>query len=254
MNIDAIPLLADNYAWLLTISECRGTLGDAVVVDPGEAQPVLDVLQARGLGLSHILLTHHHGDHVGGVPELVARFPHVQVIASQHDAGRLGATHGAHDGEQLTILNAPCEVLATPGHTLGAVSYYWPKAHALFTGDTLFLAGCGRLFEGTPAMMWTSLQRLRALPAETQVYCGHEYTEKNLQFAARELGDATTQARLTHVQQERAHGIRTVPASLLVERGTNPFLRADDPAVMQKLGVQTALDAFTELRARRNQF
>jgi hydroxyacylglutathione hydrolase len=243
VRVHAISLLADNYAWLLQFRD-----GTAAVIDPSEASPVQQAIAACGVTLSHILATHHHWDHVGGIDALAGT--DVPVLGSAHDlaAGRIPKqTRGLSDGDTVVIGDLPFAVLAVPGHTLGAVAYH--ADGALFTGDTLFLAGCGRLFEGTAAQMWHSLQRLRALPDDTLVYCGHEYTRKNLGFAAEHAQSDAVRTRIAGL----ASG-PTVPATLAVERATNPFLRADDPALAHALGTAPGLETFTELRRRRDAF
>lgn len=242
MKIEAIPLLSDNYAWLL-IDEASS---ECAVVDPSESGPIRARIEKDGLTLKSILATHHHYDHIDGIPRLLQSFPKADVICSQYDLekGRVpGAAHGVADGESITLAGASAACLSVPGHTLGAVAYYFSDAHAVFTGDTLFTAGCGRLFEGTATQMYASLKKLAALPPETQVYCGHEYTEKNLQFSKTVFpGDAEIAARLTHVEAARRNGEATVPAELSLEKKTNPFLLAESES------------AFTDYRRRRNSF
>jgi hydroxyacylglutathione hydrolase len=226
LEVTAIPILEDNYVWLLT----RGKR--AAVVDPGEAPPVRRVLEALHLTLEAIVLTHHHGDHVGGVAALAT--PGMRVYASDHDRGRIvGVTDAVSDGHTVTLLDTPFRVMATPGHTLGAVCYYGDGV--LFTGDTMFSAGCGRLFEGTAEQMFGSLQALAALPETTRVYCGHEYTEKNLRFAATvEPDNAAVKARQAAVATMRAASEPSLPSSIGIERDINPFLRAGTVAELKK--------------------
>jgi hydroxyacylglutathione hydrolase len=235
-TIEAVPVLSDNYAWL--IHDGR----EAVVVDPGEAGPVLAALEQRRLRLRWLLATHHHHDHVGGIEALCAAASGVEVVSSMHDLGRVPrATRGVVDGERLTVAGLELTAMLVPGHTLGALTYV--GGGAMFTGDTLFLAGCGRLFEGTPEQMFTSLRRLAALPPETLVYCGHEYTEKNLRFAASvEPDNPAIAERQARVVEQRRQDDPTVPAPLAVELATNPFLRAKD------------LVEFTTRRSRRDAF
>lgn len=239
MNIEIVPCLRDNYAYLLSNG------GDEVaVVDASETAPVLAALAGRRLVA--ILATHHHHDHVGGNEELCARFPGVAVYghAAELSGDRRipGQTIGLADGEAFTLLGWRGLGMHIPGHTLTAVAFYFPDAAALFTGDTLFGAGCGRLFEGTPAQMHASLARLMALPAQTGVYCGHEYADKNLVFAASvEPGNAAVQARIQAVAARRAAGQPTVPSALSEEAATNPFVRWDQPGVIAAAAKQPAV-------------
>jgi hydroxyacylglutathione hydrolase len=242
MNITPLPLLQDNYAWLLWSSDSR----DCAVVDPSECRSVMQAIDARGLRLRSILVTHHHGDHVGGVAELVAivsqaKSSVVEVYCSAYDAHAERVpcvTHPLEDGQHVSILGHDLECLSVPGHTLGAVAFYMKSLGAVFTGDTLFLAGCGRLFEGTPEQMFASLQRLASLPATTSVYCGHEYTEKNLRFAARDDVDGknkSVRARLLAVEALRTNQLPTVPARLVDELATNPFIRCKNAVEFARL-------------------
>lgn len=224
-----IPALRDNYAYLVA----DRAAGAAIVVDPSEAAPVLDALDRERLRLAGIWCTHHHWDHVGGIPELLRVVPGIPVLGSAHDRRNRrieGQTQGLEDGQVLTFGGNRYEVLAIPGHTLGAIAYV--GGGVAFTGDTLFLAGCGRVFEGTMPMMRASLARLRALDPATRIYCGHEYTEKNLAFAAAvEPYERAIATRLEHVRALRAQGRPSVPGTLAEERRTNPFLRWDVQAV-----------------------
>jgi hydroxyacylglutathione hydrolase len=252
MLVRAVPALSDNYVWIVVNPSTR----DALVVDPGEAAPVLAALADLGALPRSVLLTHHHGDHVGGVPELTQAYPGLEVIASTVDRERLThATRGVHDGEVLERIGTSVRCLTVPGHTRGAVAYHLPALGAVFTGDTLFTCGCGRLFEGTPAQMLASLERLAALPPETLIYCGHEYTEKNVRFALTlEPEHEGLRARLARVVSLRQAGEPTVPAPLALELSTNPFLRARDRTLQARLDTTDALATFTEVRQRRNAY
>lgn len=223
-DIIRIPAFKDNYIWLLR----KGA--NAVVVDPGDARPVLEVLEREGLNLTSILVTHHHKDHQGGVADLLARFP--AAVFGPATESITAITQPLRGGEsiRLSSLDVEFQVLAVPGHTLGHIAYY--GAGCLFCGDTLFGAGCGRLFEGTPAQMFDSLSRIACLPEETVVYCAHEYTESNLRFAlAVEPGNRQLQRRVDEVAVMRAKGLATVPFKLRLEKATNPFLRCGEPEV-----------------------
>lgn len=204
--------------------------GRAAVVDPGDAAPVAAVLEARRLKLETILVTHHHGDHQGGVETLANRWrPTVFGPAAESITG---CTRPLSGGETIEVLGRECAVLAVPGHTCGHLAYV--LGDAAFVGDTLFGAGCGRLFEGSPAQMFASLARLTALPAATRLYCAHEYTAANLAFAgAVEPDNLAIQRRREAVDALRRQGLATVPLDLAVERETNPFLRCAEPAVIE---------------------
>jgi hydroxyacylglutathione hydrolase len=249
-DVSFIPAFKDNYIWLLT----RGRR--AAVVDPGDAAPVAARLAADGLSLEAILVTHHHADHQGGVAALAARWqPVVYAPAAESITGR---THPLRGGERITILDCPVDVLAVPGHTLGHLAYVAPGM--LFCGDTLFGAGCGRLFEGTPAQMAASLARLAELPDDTAVYCAHEYTALNLGFARTvEPENPALAARATLVAAQRAAGLPSVPSTLAEEKATNPFLRCGEPAVVAAALAHGAVDrsptaVFAAIRGWRNTF
>ena len=222
MDLRAVPAFDDNYIWLLRDAE-----GRALVVDPGDAAPVLAALGV--VPPLAILLTHHHGDHVGGVADLLARWPATPVLAPRDD--RIPqASQRVHDGDRVTVGDWHFEVLAVPGHTRSHVAYHGEGL--LFCGDTLFSLGCGRMFEGTPPQMHASLARLAALPGDTRVCCAHEYTLGNAAFAlAVDPGNAGLQARARAVRALRAVGQSTLPTTLAEERTCNPFLRCDVPAV-----------------------
>lgn len=226
MHLTALPALADNYIWLL-----HDDAGHALVVDPGDAAVVERALAERGLQLQAILLTHHHHDHVGGAQALRER--HGVPVYAPADDRITAATVRVHDGERITLSQpeASFEVIAVPGHTLSHVAYHGEGV--LLAGDTLFSLGCGRLFEGTPAQMLASLDRLAALPANTLLCCGHEYTAANGRFAREiEPRNAELSARLQEVAALRARQRPSLPVSLGSELATNPFLRTDTPAVI----------------------
>ncbi|MFO1399317.1 MAG: hydroxyacylglutathione hydrolase [Burkholderiales bacterium] len=254
-TIIPIPAFTDNYVWLLR----HGTA--AVVVDPGDATPVQAALAREGLTLTAILATHHHGDHVGGIPALLARYP-VPVFGPAHESIP-GRTRAMQEGDTVTLPGVPVTLttLDIPGHTAGHIAYFGDVdgTPSLFCGDTLFAAGCGRVFEGTPAQMWDSLSKLAALPDATHIYCGHEYTLANLRFAqAVEPGNADIAARQAHEQAKRDRHEPTLPSTMADERRTNPFLRAPVPAVRaaaeRRAGraLATDADAFAALREWKN--
>ena len=249
-EISPIPAFKDNYIWLLKQGQ------QAFVVDPGDAGPVIGCLEAQGLNLAGILITHHHADHQGGVAELTARWScPVFAPAGESITGRTQALRG---GEVIHVLGMPVEVLAVPGHTLGHLAY--AARGVLFCGDVLFGAGCGRLFEGSPAQMRQSLDRIAALPDETRIYCAHEYTLMNLPFAqAVEPGNLLIAERLRRVREMRAASLPTVPLSLAEEKASNPFLRCQVPAVIEAALAHAAVDrseveVFAALRRWRNDF
>ncbi|MBY6189096.1 hydroxyacylglutathione hydrolase [Microbulbifer agarilyticus] len=222
ITIRPIPAFNDNYIWHLQQND------EHWVVDPGDAAPVMAAL--AGKQLHGILLTHHHFDHTGGVAELTAAF-NCPVYGP---ATIEGVTHPLRDGDHLTLLGAPCEVLAVPGHTLDHIALLMTDGEAkhLFCGDTLFAGGCGRLFEGTPNQMYQSLSRLAALPGDTRVYCAHEYTLANLEFAlAVDANNPRLRDRQRDAKAIRDRGEPTLPSSIELERATNPFLRADEPDI-----------------------
>lgn len=235
LEITAIPVLQDNYVFALQ----RGAR--AVLVDPAVAPPLIRWLEQRGLELEAVLQTHHHSDHIGGTPELLHRWPAAEVVASGADRERIPfQTRSVAGGDRLTLLERSIEVLEVPGHTRSHLAFFLPAIGAegpeLFCGDTLFAGGCGRLFEGTPQQMLTSLQNLAALPEATRVWCAHEYTEANLRWAAAlEPGDGPIQSRLAAVQQSRARGLATIPSTVALERATNLFLRAPDAETLRRL-------------------
>lgn len=226
ITVTPVPAFTDNYLWLLARD------GKAVIVDPGDAAVVLAALRAQALELVAIVVTHHHPDHVGGIAALKAVFD-VPVYGPRAESAKIpGLTVLLDDGDTIDILQARFEVLAVPGHTLGHIAYFQREQALLFCGDTLFVGGCGRLFEGTPAQMHDSLSKLAALPPETAVYCAHEYTLGNLDFATTvEPDNAALAAEIARVKSLRAAGIPSVPSTIAREAALNPFLRASDPAL-----------------------
>lgn len=227
MEVVPVPQLTDNYAYLLI----DPAFGDAAVVDCAEAAPVLAEARRRSVRLVAVLATHHHFDHVGGHRDLLESKRDLRIFGSADDAPRIpGITDRMRDGDTIRLAGLSGRVILIPAHTSGHVAYHFPSEPAVFTGDTLFVAGCGRLFEGDAAQMMRSLGKLASLPDETAVYCGHEYTEKNLRFAATlEPGNARLRDKLARVQEARRAGKPTVPSTIGDEKATNPFLRTASP-------------------------
>ena len=234
-----VPILSDNYAWLLTESES----GCVAVVDPADPGPVAAAIDRAGGRLDMILLTHHHGDHVAGTDEIRARYK-APVVGAKADAHRLPKLdRELAEGSEVDLGAATARVMETPGHTRGHISFFFPEGAVLLCGDTLFSLGCGRLLEGSAAEMFTSLMRLAALPADTLVCCGHEYTQSNARFALHaDPGNAELRAYAARVDELRAMGLPTLPSRLADELACNPFLRAPDVA------------ALADLRSRKDRF
>lgn len=254
----ALPAFKDNYLWLIHDGS------NAAIVDPGDAAPVKAALAAHKLRLTAILLTHHHADHTGGVPSLLEDWD-VPVFGPRND-GIAAVTHPLGQGERVEVpgLALTLEALDVPGHTLGHIAYVRraPGAGWLFCGDTLFGAGCGRLFEGTPRQMMDSLAQLAALPDETLVYCAHEYTLSNLRFAqAVEPGNAALAARVRADGARREANQPTIPSTIALEKATNPFMRHGQARIVQSLVEAgrlqpgaTQVDTFAALREWKNTF
>lgn len=253
LRVEIVPLLSDNYGYLLE-DEATGAIG---CVDPAEAAPVLARIKERGGRLDWILLTHHHGDHVAGVGELVAATG-ARVAGAAADAHRLPPLDRAlAEGDRLALGASIARILATPGHTSGHIAYLFETTGDLFCADTLFALGCGRLLEGDAATMWASLLKLAALPPATRVWCGHEYTQSNARFAlAVDPDNAALRARAQAVDRRRAEGQPTVPSTIGDELATNPFLRASDPSIRRRLSLEAASDAqvFAALRKAKDGF
>lgn len=262
IKIIGVPAFKDNYIWLLINPRTQ----QCAIVDPGDATPVLEALQTHALIPTAILITHHHWDHTGGIQELLNHqtITHPEIplpVYGSYQEPIQNMSHPLKDGEILNLkfLETSFRILAIPGHTLGHIAYYTDEK--LFCGDTLFTAGCGRLFEGTAEQMFHSLSTLKQLPPSTLVYCGHEYTQSNLCFA--EVVEPHNQAiiqRIGFTKMQRLQKEATVPATLEIELKTNPFLRTQDPTVKKSAEtyaghpLNTEVDIFATLRAWKNQF
>lgn len=253
LTILQLSVLNDNYIYLLH----DPVSGETAVVDPAVTQPVLDVLKKKGWQLTTILNTHHHADHVGGNLELKQKTG-CTVIAPLSDQNRIpGIDRGVVDGDVITLGKHSASVISTPGHTSGHVVYHFTDDNTLFCGDTLFVMGCGRLFEGTAEQMWHSLQKLKALPASTQIYCAHEYTQANGRFALTvEPDNRQLQQRMELINQLRAKHLPTVPSTIEQELATNPFFREDSLGLQEtiKRGGKKPVEVFAEVRRLKDCF
>lgn len=253
LQIAQFPCLSDNYGFLLHDPEA----GLTATIDTPDADEIARQAAERGWPLTHIFNTHHHADHAGGNLALKSRFG-CRIVGPANDAARIpGIDIGVADGEGLDFGSHRIEVLETPGHTTGHIVYYVADAGAAFVGDTLFAMGCGRLFEGTPEQMWTSLQRLMRWPDETRIYCAHEYTLANARFALTvDPGNEALLQRFSEVEALRANGEPTIPTTLGLEKATNPFLRPMTSGLQQAVGLvgadQTAV--FARTRALKDSF
>jgi hydroxyacylglutathione hydrolase len=251
LAIELVPCLSDNYAYLVHDADS----GLCAVVDPSEAPPVRAALDRTGWKLTHILNTHHHFDHTGGNVALKEAFG-AQVVGPAKDRERIpGIDVGVEEGAPWTFGARTVPVLEIPAHTRAHIAFVFDDA--AFTGDTLFAMGCGRLFEGTPEMMWTSLSKLMTLPDATRIYCGHEYTQSNGRFALTlEPSNAALVARMRDVDAARAKGAPTIPSTMGLEKQTNPFLRPSSPDLRRSLNMADAsdVDVFAETRRRKDSF
>jgi len=253
LDVHQIPVLRDNYVYLAR----DPATGACAVIDPAVAEPVLDTLDRLGWRLTHILNTHHHHDHTGGNLEL-KRATGCTIVGNAADAERIpGIDVRVGEGDTVALGDRTARVIEVSGHTIGHIAYWFEDDETLFCGDTLFALGCGRLFEGSPAQMWTSLGKLRALPDATRVYCAHEYTEVNAAFALTvEPDNPELQDRARTISALRAAGRPTVPSTMGEERATNPFLRADIEDLQQAAGLagRDAVSTFAEIRRRKDIF
>lgn len=251
LELRTIPCLEDNYAFLLHNPSSKETL----LIDAPEAEPIQAALAQEGWTLSDIVLTHHHWDHVDGLDALRGT---ARVLGAAADAHRLPPLDTPlTEGCALTLCGETVTVIDVPGHTIGHIALHFPQSGLLFTADSLMALGCGRLFEGTPAQMWESLQKLRNLPDDTLVCSGHEYTETNARFALTlETDNLDLKSRYQMITDHRTRHEPTVPSTLLEEKRTNPFLRADDPVLQAALNMTGAdpVEVFTKIREKRNQF
>lgn len=253
LEVHMFPCLSDNYGFLIHDAEADVT----AVVDTPEVAPINAALAEKGWRLTHILNTHHHFDHAGGNESLKKEWG-CTVVGAANDAGRIpGIDVRVTDGDTYEFGNHTARVLEVPGHTTGHIAYYFADDGIAFVGDTLFALGCGRLFEGTPQQMWTSLRKLMALPDDTTVYCAHEYTQANAAFALTvEPGNEALVARSAEIDRLRADGIPTVPTTIGLEKATNPFLRPDSENLRATIGLETAelVEVFAETRRRKDSF
>jgi len=257
MQVYRIPVLSDNYIFLLH----DGDRNIAAVVDPAQAEPVLQQVRSLGAELTAIFNTHHHSDHVGGNQQLIDRSPQIKVYGGAEDRGRIpGQQVFLRSGDRVEFGDRTASILFVPGHTKAHIAYYFPPSNPgetgeLFCGDTLFAGGCGRLFEGTPAQMVASLEQLRNLPDNTRVWCAHEYTQKNLEFAIGVDGDnLDLQRRWGEVKAARSLQQPTIPSSIGLEKSTNPFLRWDFPNLQSAANTSDPVQTFARLRGMKDRF
>jgi hydroxyacylglutathione hydrolase len=254
IDVERIPCLSDNYVWMIKVDDDAQPTATAIV-DPAEVGPVVAALERAGRRPTHILNTHHHGDHVGGNLELKARYG-LTVVGPAADRARIpGIDIALAQDDAYDLGGAVARVLDVPGHTSGHIAWYFERHGALFCGDTLFALGCGRVFEGTMPQMWQSLLKLRDLPDDTTVYCAHEYTLSNARFARGiDPSNPALAVRAEAVARAREEGRPTVPSRLGDEKETNPFLRADDPVLAAVMGLagRSAEDVFAAIRSAKD--
>jgi hydroxyacylglutathione hydrolase len=246
--------LKDNFGALIHDSETGAT----AAIDAPDADAVIAAAMSQGWELTDLLITHHHADHVQGLPGLKARYPKIRVAGPAKEASRIGAIDIAlAEGDFAHVGDIAAKVIETPGHTAGHIVYWFEEDDVAFCGDTLFALGCGRVFETPLAVMWNSLVKLANLPGETEVYCGHEYTEANARFAVTiEPDNAALKDRIEVIAKLRAAGRATLPTTIAAELASNPFLRAEEPEVQSRLGMSGADPAavFAEIRSRKDRF
>jgi hydroxyacylglutathione hydrolase len=254
ISIHQYLCLTDNYGALVH----EPATGATACVDVPEAGPTLAALAERGWNLTDILITHHHADHIQGVPEVRAKFPNAKVWGPAKDSARIPfLDHQVKEGDTARVGALKAKVIETPGHTLGHIAYHFEDDAVAFCGDTLFSLGCGRVFETPHAVMWSSLAKLAALPGETQIYCGHEYTQTNGRFAITiEPDNSVLKARVEEIARLRADRRPTLPTNIAAELAANPFLRVEEPAIQAAVGMKGAEPGavFAELRTRKDRF
>ena len=253
-HIYQFPCLKDNYGVLIHDSRSGAT----AAIDAPDAEAVIVAAQSQGWTVTDALITHHHADHTQGLPGLMARYPKLRVVGPAKESSRIaGIDVGVGEGDFVHVGELAARVIETPGHTAGHIAYYFEEDEVAFCGDTLFSLGCGRVFETPMSVMWDSLGKLAALPGETQIYCGHEYTEANGRFALTiEPENSELRARVGNVASLRASGKPTVPTTISLELATNPFLRAEREDVQASVGMPGADPAavFAEIRSRKDRF
>jgi len=253
LEIHQFEAFSDNYGYLIHDAEANVT----AAIDTPDTPKILAALSETGWRLTHILNTHWHPDHAGGNEELKEKFG-VEIIGPKGEADKIpGLDRAVGEGDVVEFGSHKARVMDVPGHTLGHIAYHFADDHVAFVGDALFVLGCGRVFEGTPPQMWSSLKKIAALPPTTTVYCAHEYSQSNARFAETiEKGNDELRARVIEIDELRARGERTVPTTIEMELATNPFLRAEEPSLQKALGMEGADPAaiFTEVRKRKDNF
>ncbi|MDV7339512.1 hydroxyacylglutathione hydrolase [Terasakiella sp. A23] len=253
LQIEQVPVLSDNYVYLIYDPDTKA----CACVDPAVSAPIKSRLDELGWRLTHIFNTHHHHDHIGGNLQLKQAYE-CEIVGAAIDANRIdGIDTEVREGEMFQFGSKHCRIFEVPGHTSGHIAYWFEEDEALFCGDTLFALGCGRLFEGTAAQMWHSLSKFRSLPDDTRVYCAHEYTEANAEFAITvDPENAALISRQEKIKEMRAEGLPTVPSTIGLEKHTNPFLRAEETSVQKAVSLigKDAVDVFAEVRRRKDNF